>query len=226
MGAIDGRLGKGLAEADTQLPIQLNLALQDLLSKQPNFFYAGPYVKTAYNYGDTYQKVVSLINYAVTPAMTESKKWFYRPFEPEMIKLPEDKNLHPNFEKCLAAKEFEDPLYGKVTAKVFPSNDNNLQFLFYEVEDKRAFLIGIERVKNNPINCYGVRKQAENPQGLDAPLLEYEGQIPLKNRPMQCPGPVYKQLNNKYMNNWNFIRKLEIIQLYYKDLRIEIPAEV
>ncbi len=137
--------------------------------------------------------------------------------------MPEDQDLHPDFSVELAKKEFDDPHYGKIIARVYASKDKSLQFAFHEAEDGKVFLASVERIKDNPINPYGIRHKAVETKGMAAPLLEYYQQIPQEFE--GGPGaPSYK--SPKYQNNWNYVRELEIIQLYYTGRKLAMPEKL
>lgn len=222
------RLGKGLGESDTQVPIALNLALQDLSTNSGRNPSAQDLVKTGVDFTATYKDKTSIE--PLVHVAESAEKWFekggniiMRCPAPAAIKLPEKQSLHPNFKTCVTTKTFTDPHYGKLVAKVYLSHDESLQYQFYEAEDGRVFLSGVERIKDNPINIFGVREKALDLNGMDAPLLEYWNQVPRGHEPSANP-PFYQ--SSKYTSNWNYLRELEVIQLYYSEQGRELPPKI
>lgn len=222
------RLGKGMAESDTQLPIRLNLALQKIMpeASPESFLMASNLVETAYNYTESYAGQIQLEDFATIPEGEPKifiKKGMFvpKPPNPRVIEMPVKEGSQVHFQKCLLTTEFDDPHYGKIIAKIFPSIDQHLQYLFYEASDSKVFLAGVELVEDNEINSFGVRTKALNTNGLDSSLLEYYSQIPSNYEP-SYGAPTY--LSNRYHNNWNFVRELSIIKAYYSEQGREIPA--
>lgn len=227
-----GHYNKGLFESDTQLPFALNIALMGLrcpsVPTTASFMVlVANMVLTEVNYQPPIDYRVVKSPFAWSP--DNAPKYFVKdgrriPHSPNPrdARMPREVGLHPNFGRMLLpAKEFESQLYGKLTAKVYASNDNTLQYLFLEASDGRAFLAGIERVSDNPINSYGIRKNALDVGVLTSPLFEYRIQI----------SPAYEDTfellcsDQSYGFNWNYVRELEIIQMYYIQQRREVPPK-
>lgn len=239
-----GHFGKGIMESDTQVPAALNLALQSILPiiNIPHGnenkvglnlarlnIHTEPFdlIKTGWNYTETYRERVTVDAIASIPV--GEPLWFQkkdqlipRPPNPACIQLI-GAEVSPNFKNPLYTQEFNDPMYGKLKATIFPSHDKSIQYTFYEAEDGRAFLAAAERVKNSLINGYGIRSKALDLKGMDAPLLEYWEQIPEDYETGDAP--CYQSKQRQYANNWNYIHDLSIIQAYYKDQGREIPPK-
>jgi len=225
-----GRLGKGLEESDTELPISLNICLHSLMPQVtiPDVRLIQDNIKSGWDKTPSYTEHVQMVSFCSLVDGAEAA--FYkagmnvpRPPKPEAILLPRNKEHLPNFERLIWTKEFEDRNYGKITAKVFASKDESIQYLFYELEDGRAYLASAEKVKDNPINYYGIRRSALKQNASDLPILEYPQQIPPGFEP-KADAPRYN--STRYSNNWNFVRELEMIKLYYTDQKKTLPPKV
>lgn len=231
-----GHINKGHFESDTQLPFVLNLALLDLkISSDP--IHTIGYQKIAnlletelmnYRPPANYIHRVNKTPFAWKPEGApdhfHNKDGDRIPLDPNPhdSKMPQDVGLHPDFSTLLYSRDFEDRFYGKLTAKVYASKDKNLQFLFHEAADGRAYLAGIEKIKDNPINTYGVRKYAVEAGMFTSPLLEYHIQIAPGYEASEADR--YHALDD-YGNNWNYVCELEIIKMYYNEQRREIPPK-
>lgn len=225
-----GRLGKGLNETDTQLPIAVNLALHSL----PQASKGIPdeiknVVKTAYDATKTYKENVCFTAFA--KLKEDAKTAFVRrgmlipkPPDPKSILLTIEEKLHPDFTSLLYEQKVTVPTYGKIQVKIFASKDKSLQYMYYEMRDGKAFLAGVEKVKENPITPYGNRQEALELHGMDAPLLEYRAQIPEGYDPAEDAASYDK--SGKYANNWNFVRECKLVQMYYEGLGRKLPARV
>ena len=229
-----GRYGKGIAETDTQLPIPIIIGLLDLIPQKINISYpeVSNLVRTAPDYTSTYLESVFIkdfckLNPDAPDSFFKGGTIYHKTPDPTAIKLPEDVNRLPDFNSGLPVKEFQAEEYGLVKARVFPSKDKQMQYLFYEVPNGQVFLAAVEKVMGNPINSYGLRKETFETKGMDAPLREYKEQVP-----PGYEGEDYKKAQGippswiKYISNWNFVRELEIIKLYYATQNLPVPNRV
>jgi hypothetical protein len=232
-----GYINKGHSETDTQLPIKLNCALVDLANKIPptqklTVDSSHSLVHTlrerdgADRLRNTYlttvkpEQFVEGVKFQSHTSLEDGGKILH----PETIKLV-DEGLKPDFKDEVKSFHLDSPVYGSVTARIFHSVDNRAQYLFYETSDGKAFIAAIELVKNSkgkniPINKYGVREESSVVEGLLSPLREY-----------------YKQVNNgytpqiekdfdptgQYISNWNYVRKIPLVEAYYEDREIPQP---
>lgn len=223
--------GKGQCETDTQLPIPLICALnkQSTTDAKSSPFDAGQIVETRVGKPPVFLDQVHInqsmfLEEGAKNGFVNTGMAIPKPPDPKANRLPEDVNLHPDFSLTLASFKQTIPHYGEVTVQIFRSKDGKLAYMFYETRDGRAFLASIECIRDVGINSYGVREKIIRVENMDAPLLEYEIQIspgfepkdPLKNR--------YE--SGKYQNNWNYIRELEVIRLYYQEQGRELPDPV
>lgn len=239
-GALLRRFGKGLGETDTQLPITLNLALL-LLPRLQKLEYdwkrpLSDLVTTAYDATESYMQKVKKTE-MLAALEPDAKDYFCnggmfvrRPPKPGTIQMLNDPKKHPDFKKLERSEKLTLPMYGEITAEVYASKDKTLQYLFYKTRDNRVFLSAIDAV-DKVITSYGVREKFIDLKGLDAPLLEYRKQIPqefvpeaeLKEQIYEC-GPEFQAQG--YTSNWNYVRELAIIKMYYNDQGLEIPNRV
>lgn len=219
------KLGKGLAENDTQLPIPIALALQTLplpmelqnIGKIEDLLQTvGPMeVLPKYSKGVKLEEFLSQ-----APSTQEfEEEQYLMPFtdNPGEIVLPNALDL-PDFTKMFEM-EVNLEFYGKCTAKYMPSINGTNYYLFYENAEGYAFLASLEKVRNNPIGKFGVRKTAWELHHLDAPLLEYRMQIPRRFK--TWANLAFEQ--QKYWNNWNYVREIPLIKLYYEKTGRALP---
>jgi hypothetical protein len=108
--------------------------------------------------------------------------------------------------------------------RIFASNDKSILYMFYEANDGRAFLSSSECIKDVEINAFGVRKKIIDMGHMDAPLLEYYKQIPEEFDPKERFENCYD--SRSYCNNWNYVRELEIIKMYYEKQNRTLPDPV
>jgi hypothetical protein len=140
--------------------------------------------------------------------------------DPKAIGLPPEDQL-PDFSKPLnEPQRVKDDFYVVITPHIYPSKNGQLHYLFHEVKG-RVYLAGIEKVVGNPINSFGVRKEAFETKGMDAPLMEYKDQVPHECESEQIRGVPSSWLT--YISNWNYVRDLEIIKLYYSAHNLPLP---
>lgn len=220
------RYGKGSCETDTQLPIALTCALNDLSETTHNRSYpVGNIVETEVG-PRSLKFFVDRIAIEEANCLKEgAPRSFYQqgleiPFSPDPtdIQMPADKNLWPDFSYKYQFRQ-SIPHYGLITVKIFRSKDRKLFYMFYEAQDERAFLASIEYVQGVGINTFGVREKILNIEHMDAPLLEHFQQIPTEYYPLV--NSPYE--SHTYYNNWNYVRKLPIIQLYYLEQKRTLP---
>lgn len=224
--------GKGLSESDTHLPTALTYALNSLTEvaqKPPKRFdhliQTGTGVEGKF-FNDQMHEFLDKVFYQPFVNYTQQNNRLPdRVQDPKNSHFPKDKDseqLLPDF-----SMPFEDhqtlPQYGPVTVRIFPSKDHSLLYMFYEAEDGKAFLANVENVKAE-INEYGVRKDVPGMNNMDAPLIDINSQIHANYKPKD-PNPPYSA-SMEYRNNWNTVRALEIIQMYYKALKKDIPGPV
>lgn len=223
--------GKGQCETDTQLPIPLICALNSLpySSAQQSDYRAAEIVKTrGFEKNPNFHQQVQF-NESMFLQKGAPKQFFNtgmvvpNPPNPKHIHMPVDKNLHPDFSNVLQEFKQTIPHYGEVTVKIFASKDESLLYMFYEASDGRAFLASVECVQGVGINSYGVRESIIHIENMDAPLLEYRQQIPPGFGPKKYAS-TYE--STTYQSNWNFLRELELIQMYYSKQGRALPDRV
>lgn len=218
------RFGKGSNETDTNLPLNLNFALNCLPQVQDKSK-STDYLFSILDKGYISDRYLSEIEtnsfvFSIVPPNTSCLCQ-----SPDFFHLPNDSRLHPNFKKLLRQEELNNPFYGKLVAKVYPSNDGSRHFLFYLASDGKVFFAGLEQVKA-PINSFGVRKNADILSKMATPLLEYISQVDRSYRPSDFNANLYNCSNHFYICNWNYIRELQIIKAYYQYHQVPIPETI
>lgn len=233
------RLGKGFNENDTQLPIKINLELHKLelpKKKAPGPFHGDTMellnmVENNHDLTEIYEDNVKIknkikLNEGAKHSFEKSGLWVPNPPDPTSIKMPEDKAFLPNFKNgAVETYQLQLKEYGQVTAHIFESVNKDLNYLFYEASDGRAFLASVDQVNDNALNAYGIFEECFDLMHIDAPLLEYWKQIPEGYEPISYVGKNNYEATG-YTNNWNYVRELEIIKQYYQERNIPIPEKV
>jgi len=97
----------------------------------------------------------------------------------------------------------------KVTGKVLKSLNQRLQYLFFNDAAGRVFLSSVE-LTSAPVTPYGVRAHYLDVQGMNAPLMEYSQQIPLRYGGSAAAG---------YADNWQYVRLQPIVIYYLRELK-------
>lgn len=226
--------GKGKCETDTQLPIPLNCALNALPSEQsPRCPKAHQVIETSLSllpHLREKDRTFDQLGIQIQPSMLlregDDSDFIMggmhvpHPPDPQTNQMPMDENLHPDFStKVMWRQEIQD--YGKIRAKIFPSKDRSLLYLFYEASDGRAFLASADTVQAK-ITSFGVREALIEMHSMDAPLLEYRQQVPSYHWPKELDKNRYQ--STQYINQWNYVRQLPIIQQYYQKQGRAIPC--
>lgn len=215
-------LGKGPTESSTQLPTELICGLNrfPFQGASKSLFKAGRLVETMKKKEDNpFNQVHLRESMRVEHGHNQGGKHFN--IEPSKAIMPLNQALHPNFSEIVLEVKQNIPIYGEVTAKVFYSTDKSLAYLFYETKDGRAFLSNVED-RNAPINSFGVRNDYINLENMDSPLYEYPEQI----NPNFQPADKKMDQTGTYQSNWNYVRELPIIKLYYANQGKPIPEQV
>jgi hypothetical protein len=245
-------LGKGFHEFDKQLPIDVTVALLRAGEKvgelRPWFhtdaepsqeMLSGKLLELLTADRDEGLKsgeVVTVGNTYVTKEYASLMPVLPRPFskvtghiktaagssvaDPAATSLPHDDEL-PDFARPIESVQFEIPSYarfaggsGNLTGRVYLSHDRKLKYFFVEDSSGRAMLSCVE-LMTAPLCSLGLRTQYVDVEGMDAPLLEYAAQIP------EIYGGHRKA---RYQSNWNWVRRLPIIQYYYRQTGRAMPA--
>lgn len=137
----------------------------------------------------------------------------------EKISLPPAEKL-PDVTHVLHAFQFESPAYAKLNegkgmlnGKVFLSRDGTMRYLFFEDLHGRAVLSSVESLSPQ-INIFGLRNRYPDVAGMDAPLIEYNQQIPKQLGGSRKPG---------VRLNWNYVREQPIVKYYYRQQNRAVP---
>ena len=126
-------------------------------------------------------------------------------WQPEKLEIADEKKK-PNFEKSEEVTLNNLVLYGKALARIIPSHDGTLRYMFIEHEEG-VFLATVEKV-GSEITKYGNRKTFLGIGDLKMPLLEHAVQIPM--------GYTSHKGKEKYMYATNYLAKIPLIQEYQK----------
>ncbi len=215
--------GKGGGETDTQLPVFLTCALNNLYdSVQSDNYLAGSMLQTELGQREL-PLFLNRIFMDETKSLREGDQTIPFPPNPTDMQLPNDERPHPDFSNKFEFKQ-AIPHYGAIFVRIFPSKDKRLMYLFYETEDERAFLASVEFTQGVGINSFGVREKIVNIEHMDASLLEYFNLISRSFLPADPFNNRYQ--SRTYHNNWNYVRELPIIQEYYKQQGRVLPISV
>lgn len=216
-----GRIGKGYAESDTCLPINLNLALFDLPknTEYPLDISALNIIEPGFDQCPQYKDTVTMHPFAEMSPPTAEMTFYKRglsvpkPPIPSTIKMPKDKLCHPCFAEPIAIKPLAKvPHYGSLIAEVYPSFDQEFLYLIYRTSDDCAFLALVENIHpSNKLTPFGVKSRAYSLLGMDSPMLEYHAQIPREYEPADDATTYTSHL---YDNNGRYVQGLEIILQY------------
>ncbi len=136
-----------------------------------------------------------------------------------------DIKTYPDFSYSVTETTIKAELYGELKARVYASNDKSLHYLFYEAVDGRAFLASVEKVRENPITMFGVRKYSYFTNGNDAPLIEYRHSIHGLCRPEPTREKLYN-CSREYASNWNYVLEHRIPRMYYASSQRVMPDKV
>ncbi len=141
--------------------------------------------------------------------------------DPKKVRLPPKEYL-PNFSREIDTYTMHSAAYarlnggnGTLTMHVYLSNDGKSKYLFVEDSAGRVAVAAVENL-GAKMTRFGVRERYYELDGTNAPLMEYEVQVP--DKPPYHGGPMLD-----YMLNWNYVREQPIIQHFYKANKREMP---
>ena len=139
---------------------------------------------------------------------------------------PEDmhiryRNNQPNYETPIRTYQVDppSPVYGNVTAYVYPSHNDRLEYTLLRDQSGKVWF-GDIGYRVTPLSPHGLRRDAIDSEGLTMPLWEYEDGIPRgyggrNERPRGRRG--------EYSSAWNYIREIPEIQRWYRENNLPIP---
>lgn len=134
--------------------------------------------------------------------------------------LPSPEKL-PNFTSELDHYQYVNPEYAKInggdgtlTARVFLSHDGTVRYLFVEDNQGRASMASAEMTRAE-VSEFGNRRKSYAVPGMDAPLMEYNVQMPIKYGGNAAPP--------HYLRNWNYVREQPIMRVFYEGLGRPMP---
>jgi hypothetical protein len=144
--------------------------------------------------------------------------------DPARVGLPPDAYL-PNLNRVVDSFEYDNGVYGRVNGgrgalkgRVYRSKNGQYEYLFVEDADGRAALTSAERT-GVAVSSFGVARRSLSLEGMDAPLMEYFFQQSVSDIPDALPAVGARE----YRSNWNYVRRLPIIDYYYRGLGRAMP---
>lgn len=178
--------GTGFNEESLTLPLKIQKQLNAISGKG---IFEITSVNTGFFLGGTAKRFKSKEDYKQMLAYDKMEADYYKEvnrqplldfgvlspqkFPPEGIDLTGDNE--PNFRNMLDKYTMKTDMYGEVTVRQFPSNDDNLRFTMCEVgknSDKKVWVAGIE--VNSPITSTGLKKEWVSTGDICTPLYEYK----------------------------------------------------
>ena len=111
----------------------------------------------------------------------------------------------PDFQRPGVAYSFEHPLHGRVSASVYPSQNGQLQYLFYQVGEQRSWIAQVED-SQAPLTSWGTRSRPVDSAGLTTPAVEYPQQIPR--------GYAGASVGSDYADATAFVHRLPLVRSY------------
>ena len=211
--------GKGENEHSLHAPSKLSIALnsmQDILSNESFSF--SPFIE------EDKEDEPEILGETKIAGGIEPKTYRGRIPSPKDIKLPvNDPGFHPDFTRPMEKIQQTLVTYGDVTVETYPSKNRIYTYMIIIANDGKAFLAGVENT-DAPINKFGIRSISPNTAAMTSSLLEYLIQIKRSCLPRTICHPYGD--NKDYITNWNYVRELEVIKLYYESLGKEVPPSV
>lgn len=133
--------------------------------------------------------------------------------------------FYPNFSVCSRRETIESSFYkDHLKATVIPSKCNTFTYLFLENSQGLAFLAMVE-INKASLTKHGIKNKFPDIEGLDMPLYEYRDKIK-KIDPSAIP-KYQLSGDSTYVNAWNLLRQLPLIQAYCKGLGTQgVPARI
>lgn len=127
--------------------------------------------------------------------------------EPEKINF-KDKNFEPDFDKKIMDWKQKTDLYGTIKVSLYPSENDELRYMFCEDKQGRVWIGGIET--KSPITSLGVRKQWFSGGDLSTPAFEYKDEAGSYGNTEMRGGE-----NNEYVDmSEKYLKKIKIIKDY------------
>ncbi|MBT9584810.1 FHA domain-containing protein [bacterium] len=176
-----GWIGKGAGESSTNLPMELQQHLNVQADAQVK-----PMDTAAAN-----QAFYGCLEFggAPPPAQLLEELGEPRPFGHFGSHLPggkygvpesfayRDRADAPDFSQPGVAYNFQHPMHGPVTARVFHSHNEKVNYLFYQDQHQRSWIAQVEET-GSVLTSWGTRQNPLSVGDLAMPALEYPEQIP------------------------------------------------
>ena len=178
--------GVGRNEESLTLPLKIQKQL-NMISEQEQVGLDG--INTGFFLAGTAKRFNSKEEYKKLVAENKMEADYYREVKPEptlnfgvlstskhppeSIDINGDKE--PNFRNLLDYYVMHTDMYGKVTVRQFPSMDDSLRYLMFEVgegNNKKAWVGGMEM--NAPITSTGLKSEWISTGDIATPLFEYQ----------------------------------------------------
>lgn len=217
--------GVGFNEESLTLPLKIQKQLNMICKKGA---FKIPNANTSFFLGGTARRFNSKEEYKQLVAENRMDSDYYREVNhtplvdfgvlstekhpPESIDV--ENGSAPNFHTQLDHYRMEARMYGTVTVRQFPSNNDNLRYTIFEIgegENRRAWIGGIE--VNAPITSTGLKSEWVSTGDVCTPLLEYQTMTGGYGNP--------EGRTDGYQDMWEYIRRMPIIKRFLYTWRDE-----
>lgn len=208
-----GWIGKGQGEESTNLPIPLQkflqnqaesglLALSEAATNQA-FFGALEFGGNSAP-GDLQSQLKPPRELGSFGSLLPNPKYG----QPETF-LPSQKSDMPDFSKISDDYSFQHPVHGQIQARVFPSHNGQLNYLYYQDTHNRTWIAQVEQA-DAPLTSWGTREVSVKLGSLGMPAIEYPVQIP-----SGYAGPM---VNGEYADASAYVHRLPPVAEYRRHM--------
>ncbi len=156
----------------------------------------------------------TIINPGVERKIADSVNRFFA--NPRDVRIQVEAN-RPNYSRSTSSYKLNSPVYGDVTAYVYPSRNGQLEYTLLKDESNRIWFADVG-YRGSSLSSHGLREDAINAEELTMPLWEYSKQIPdgYNNRKNE-------RRERDYVSSWSYIREMPEIQRWYRENNMPIP---
>ena len=137
---------------------------------------------------------------------------------PRNVRIEYEGN-RPNYERHINSYRLSSPVYGEVTAYVYPSNNGRLEYTLLRDENNRVWF-GDVGDRQTSLSPHGLRRDAiDTGDELTMPLWEYTNEIPQGYN----VGRERRGDGEQYSSTWGYIREMPEIRRWYRENNMRIP---